>query len=352
MTDDRPHSLSQSVQKLRLGGIKFSEAQVRLVLAPAGRDPDPLDLSRILAGFAKYHVNLQQISVDSAAGTVELYLAEQDYARQRILIEAELGPLDLDATVVAPVGTLTLFPHGSRMEVLVKVIGLAGDPDLRIYALGSSLSALCLSTDLDRLDRTAAALLENFSLPEGHSPFRYEPSELDRQVTGGAGRIVETIARYSESVIKIYGSKLQTGLLRATVCFPRDYLDRVLEGLSQSGLDRFEMMGAAHADSGRMLVHLMVDPDRGKGAIASLRERFGDAREIDVVEQHDMELLFFHGPHFQDRYGVMCAAAAALAKASIRFTCAACTGTGIHLVAERGVGGKMLEALGDVFVVP
>lgn len=350
MTDDQPHYLSKSVQKQRLGGIKFSEAQVRMVLSPVA---GCADLTHILRSFAKHRINLHQISFSrEVTGGVELYLAQQDYQRNKSLIDSALEPLRKTLAAGSPVGTLTLFPHASRMDVLLKVIAIAGRSDLCTYSMCSSLSALCISTDLERLDRFAEVLLEDFSLPEGHSPFRYEPSELDRKLTGGQGRVVETIARYWEPVIKIYGSNLKTGLTRFSISFSGEQLGQVMVILTKSGMLRFEMMGLTRSESGRFHLLLIVDPDYNRDAVESALTIVGNEREIGFSVQHGMELLFFHGPHFQDRYGVMHAAVSALAEASIDISCAACSGTGVHLVAEEGIGRRMLEVLGEVFVVP
>lgn len=350
MTDDQSHHQSRSVQKLRLGGIKFSEAQVRMVFAPVVSHSV---LTRIFAGFAKHRINLHQLAFsEDIPGGIELYLGQQDYERNRSLISSELEPFGLDPVVVSPVGTLTLFPHAARMDVLLKVINLAGSSDLQIYGVFSSLSALCVTTDLSRLDTIANVLFEDFSLPEGHSPFRYQPSDLDLKLTGGQGRVVETIAQYWEPIIKIYGSSLKTGLTKFTISCDGEQLPVVIAELTESGIPRFEMTGLTRAEAGRYHLHLMIDPAHDPTAVTSMRNRFGVEPGIDFSERHGMELLFFHGPHFQDRYGVIHAAVSALAKASIDIHGAACSGTGVHLVAEEHIGSRMLEVLSEVFVVP
>ena len=350
MTDDQPHHLANTVQKLGLGCMKFSEAQVRMVFSPVRGHAD---LPRILHSFATHRINLHQLSFSiDVPGGVELYLAEREYQRNKSLITSTLESLDLDPIVVSSVGTLTLFPHGSRMDVLLKVISIAGSLDVNIYGICSSLSAFCITTDLGLLDRVAAALLEDFSLPEGHSPFRYEPSELDKKLAGEQGRKVETIARYWEPVIKIYGSSLKTGLTMFTISFSGDELSHVITNLSENGVQRFEMMGLAGGETGQIHLQLLVGPDPDQSRITSMRDCLSDRQGIEFSEQHGVELLFFHGPHFQDRHGVMHTAVSALTEASIGIVWASCSGTGVHLAADEGIGSRMLEILGEVFVVP
>lgn len=343
----------QKLQKLRLGGIKFSEAQVRMVLPAAETSSVPIDLSRILAGFAKHRINLHQLAYrEDVHGGVELYLAHKDYQQNRIIIDSELEPLGLKPVVDEPVGTLTLFPHASRMDVLLRVMNILGGSGLRLYALCSSLSAFCITIDFDKLDAAAEVLLEYFTLPEGHSPFRYEPSDLDKKITGGEGRIVETIARYSEPVIRIYGSNLATDLTRLTVSFAGEQLPAVVEELSKSGIERFELVGLTETDSRQYSLTLIIDPNRNREAAKFLSDSFAETREIDFSLQKGLELVFFHGPHFQDRYGVIYTAASALARASLGISGAACSGTGVYLAGGKGDGSRIRDVLGEVFVVP
>ncbi|MCG6930302.1 MAG: hypothetical protein LJE64_07070 [Desulfofustis sp.] len=351
MMDERSYLQPESGRKLGLGGIKFSDAQSRLVFRPVG---GLAALSRILAAFAGKRINLHQLVFRKIpVGGVELYLARNAYLQNRSLIDGELDSHGLaPAEVAEPVGTLTLFPHASSMEVLLKVIGIAVGSGLPVHSMCSSLSALCIATDAERLDELAGALLEVFSLPDGHSPFRYEQSDLDRRLTGGQGRIVETIARYWEPVIRIYGSSLKTGLTGVSVSADGDRLLEVIGELADCRIARFLMVELTGTESGRYSLQLIFDPEHQHGAAAALS--FGLER-IDNIEYYvwkGLELLFFHGPHFQDRYGVMHTAVAALSEASVEISSAICSGTGVHLVAKEEAGRHMLDVLGEVFVVP
>jgi len=351
MADDQRHRVPASDQKLRLGGIKFSDAQVRMefssVTGCSGLVP-------ILSGFAKHRINLHQfLFCGDAPGIVELHFSLEDYRQSKALISASLDVEGVQPDIRSPVGTLTLFPHESRMDKLLRVVSVARDPGTSVHTLCSSLSAFCMVVDLEQLDAAADALLQDFSLPEGHSPFRYEPSELDKKLSGGQGRVVETVARYWEPVIRIYGSNLKTGLTKITVSFSSDQRERVLLLLVDAGIERFEMVHLRSTGSGERFTLLMLfDAGSDHSGLEAVLTGLAGETDMECMVQHDMEMLFFHGPHFQDRYGVVYTAVSALASASMDISCVLCSGTGVHLVAERGGGSRMRAVLDEVFVVP
>lgn len=65
-----------------------------------------------------------------------------------------------------------------------------------------------------------------------------------------------------------------------------------------------------------------------------------------------VEMISFHGPHFQDRDGIANVAFGVLAKAEIRILAAGCTGTSIYMVVPDNMGGSAIQLLEKVFEVP
>ena len=76
MADDQQPRVPASVQKLRLGGIKFSDAQVRMEFSSVHGCSG---LVPILSGFAKHRISLHQFLFNSdSSGVVELHFALED----------------------------------------------------------------------------------------------------------------------------------------------------------------------------------------------------------------------------------------------------------------------------------
>lgn len=161
----------ETTDKITIGGMRFSPEQVQITLSELLPEEDVL--SRILHCLAEHHINLSFLCQDSVRGThASFCLALADFPVAGELIDELLQPLKIRSEIVGSVGTLTLFPHKSRMKTLGLVLDVFGRNNLPIYAMSSSISALAVNTDYSCLDQAAEALETVFLLPENHSPFR------------------------------------------------------------------------------------------------------------------------------------------------------------------------------------
>jgi aspartokinase len=64
------------------------------------------------------------------------------------------------------------------------------------------------------------------------------------------------------------------------------------------------------------------------------------------------ELVFFYGPHFGDRHGILDAAVKGLAARRVKMTAAVCSGSCIYLVLPEGNAEAAVAALSEVFEIP
>jgi aspartokinase len=64
------------------------------------------------------------------------------------------------------------------------------------------------------------------------------------------------------------------------------------------------------------------------------------------------EMVFFQGPHFGDRYGILEAAVRGLAARRVKMTAAACSGACIYIVLPEGKSEEAVAALSEVFEIP
>ncbi|MBN2034323.1 MAG: hypothetical protein JW836_13705 [Deltaproteobacteria bacterium] len=65
-----------------------------------------------------------------------------------------------------------------------------------------------------------------------------------------------------------------------------------------------------------------------------------------------VELVFFHGPHFGDRYGIAEAAFRALTDNGIKAFASACSGSCIYLVLAEGESEGAVQFLSGTFEIP
>ncbi len=336
---------------MRLGGIKFSERLARVSFSlPEGTEA----LTGLLTDLSRKRLSLSRLFVSSGSGAFcDFCIDHADFKRNQQLLSQIFAENRLTPFFEEPVGTITLFPHGSDIRFLLTVLSTIDGHDLPVNGIYSSISGICISIGHELLDRAATLLLENFELPSGHSPFRYEPSELDQALSRLSGRNVETVARYCEPQIKIYGSTLTCGLTSIDFRFARSRPGVVASSLIQAlPGGAFAMVAMNRTGSDAYDLQLILADNQQDRGLRSIGRQLDGLDGVDWSGQSGLEVLYLHGPHFQDRYGVAATAVKALNAASVDFLSLNCSGTSIYVVCGKQQGSRAAAALADVFVVP
>jgi hypothetical protein len=168
---------------------------------------------------------------------------------------------------------------------------------------------------------------------------------------------METIAFYRETIIKTYGFIEKTGLYLITADFPLNWLNdrgvRLLDLPSRIG-DSLELLMARTVSEGTLRVHLLLEKSKNAQGLAEahralVQEGMGD---LSWRVEEDVEMIFFQGPHYGDRYGIACAALTALTGHNVPILAMACTGASVYLILPRGKANSAKEVLGTAFWVP
>lgn len=158
---------------------------------------------------------------------------------------------------------------------------------------------------------------------------------------------METIAVYSEQPIKTYGIGVETGLCLLSAVVDAVQMTELSRGCFSSSCfpGRVLMVSATPVDNGRLLVHFVAaaPPFKAVGPQNA-------SSPVDVV--CGVELVFFHGPHYGDRYGIAVAAFGALAVKAVPVLSVACSGASVYIVVPQGRAGDASAALEAAFVVP
>lgn len=101
-----------------------------------------------------------------------------------------------------------------------------------------------------------------------------------------------------------------------------------------------------------MEICLMVPAHRA-GAVKHHIDQLLPGGAEKIIRRSDAaDLVFFQGPHFGDRYGILDVAVRALAAKGIRMMAAACSGACIYIVVPEGRAEETVLALGECFEVP
>lgn len=157
--------------RIRIGGIRLSREMVQLNTSAS---PGDIDKGlRLYRHLAENRINIPFLGIGCSGGkTVRFCCLEvEDIAPVQRLFELEPQQWT-HVEWVFSVGTVTIFPHQSDLNLLGAVISVMGKARIPIYAMGTSLSALTISTDFRMIDRLVDVLTALLDLPANHTPFR------------------------------------------------------------------------------------------------------------------------------------------------------------------------------------
>jgi hypothetical protein len=166
---------------------------------------------------------------------------------------------------------------------------------------------------------------------------------------------METIAFYRESIIKTYGFVERTGLCLVTVDLPSSRIGEWGDGLS--GLpSRFGgslLLLIAQPISGDILrIHMVLDESQTGPLLMNTPQSFFADIRGQLRMKKEVELVYFQGPHYGDRYGIASTVLNALFANNVPVLAVACTGATVFLIFPKGKGRLGREALGSAFMTP
>ena len=158
---------------------------------------------------------------------------------------------------------------------------------------------------------------------------------------------METIAVYWEPIIRTYGFQVQEGLVLSRLRLPVDSLGQwghALKEMADPGPE-FRLVWAQADDAMHLTVYMLSDRIHWC-MLQSVWPAPGDQGNERV------DLVFFQGPHFGDRYGIMDFTYKALALEKVPLLAAACSVATIYLVLPPGWGSRTRTLLSSAFEIP
>ncbi|MBW2065103.1 MAG: hypothetical protein JRJ03_09235 [Deltaproteobacteria bacterium] len=166
--------------------------------------------------------------------------------------------------------------------------------------------------------------------------------------------MLQTIATYREGRVKTYGFQVAGDLALFEVRLPARLIAPFAEKIY--GLAEFHpvfyLVAAYISFDGLCTAYILIPAKEEKDflkRVASSGE-FEESKTILVTSPVD--LIYFQGPHYGDRYGIAETALNTLAQASIPVLMTACSQSCIYLVLAEGGGPKARKSLAKVFEVP
>lgn len=165
---------------------------------------------------------------------------------------------------------------------------------------------------------------------------------------------METIAVYWEARIKVYGITLQPGLALGALVIAAEqagyWSERLME--LERPLQRFELAIAQGVIDNRLEIYLLFDHSRREILQPLMDVWLSRDKTAEFRMEGRVDMVFLHGPHFQDRFGIAETAFSALAKNDIRILLSGCAGTSMYLIFAEGGGEAAKQVLADTFLIP
>ena len=166
--------------------------------------------------------------------------------------------------------------------------------------------------------------------------------------------MMDTIAVYWEPKIKTYGIAEKAGLSMVSFSLftsgPISEEGWLRRAYSTTG--EFLLVFARPSTQRGLRLHLLFEGRPSSHLLEEFSGVAGGRESSGLRVDADVELVYFQGPHFGDRYGIADAAFGTLLGANVSVLAAACTGASIYIVMPKNSINAARKALSKAFVVP
>ena len=160
---------------------------------------------------------------------------------------------------------------------------------------------------------------------------------------------METVAVYWESRIKTYGFQRVADLVLLEFSCPLGEAESLGEILCQESLRTLKPPFIIAQESGDEISFVVCLPEnRARGFHEFLEGTPGLTLQKYLFP---VGIIFFHGPHFGDRYGIADATFTALSKAHIKVIASGCSSSSVYVVLSQDDLDRAEAALGEPFEV-
>ncbi|MBI5591114.1 MAG: hypothetical protein HY881_11595 [Deltaproteobacteria bacterium] len=179
---------------------------------------------------------------------------------------------------------------------------------------------------------------------------------------------METFAVYWEPIVKTYGISERTGLCLISLDLPFNRLSDGGACLSRIA-SRFGgsliLIFSRPASPSVLRLNLLLDRllERPEAVEENNRPSHTIGMNIDSLASfggifsglrvdNPVELIYFQGPHYGDRYGIAGAAVTALAAHVVPLLAVVCAGASVYLIIPEGMASAAVNALKEAFSTP
>ncbi|MDR3566784.1 MAG: hypothetical protein P4L43_02025 [Syntrophobacteraceae bacterium] len=329
--------------KIRLGGIKILEGRS---YAGWSCDKTRSALADICSHIGAERINLCQVThmADDGRGLSSTSLCTESAGSftSYFFIKLATGmepQLRRDTTI------LSVFPHDRRPVVMGALLELMGRDDMQPLALASSPSAVSVVVPSDNMKATIDSIFGAFEFPSYGSPLNWETAYVGKEEL-----FKDVVGSYEEKDIKVYGVLDLPGLdLWNMVANRADLLQigTALKEIDTLGA-KMPFLLADCIDSQEVVLGFCLPTSQRESVRKAL-----DAHAPNIAQSpQDAAGVFFHGPHFGDRYRIAGALTGSLQSAGIQPLALSCAVHSISVILRAQDLPRGLEAIKTKFHVP
>lgn len=167
-------------------------------------------------------------------------------------------------------------------------------------------------------------------------------------------RAMETIAIYWEPRIKTYGLQVATGLTLLELVLSPEQLaqwgDRLQRLVDPAGKFRFVLL-QNYRDS-ELKFYVVFQQKQNDSIITHFQNEIPVKAESALKVTSPVDLVYFQGPHFSERFGIANAIFSCLFRHEISILAAGLSGSSVYLVLPAGTADRAKSLLAEDFEIP
>ncbi len=165
---------------------------------------------------------------------------------------------------------------------------------------------------------------------------------------------METIAVYWEEKVQVYGISTKAGLCLGKLHFPEQlneiWGDRITDLTEKS--EKFEFVTLHNLKNNIFELLFVFEIKKKPGVVNYFQTVLEHDNKASFQTEDPVDIIYLHGPHFQDRFGIAEQALSALETYDKFITASGCAGTSMYIISRGGYGQKIVSILTDTFLIP
>lgn len=164
---------------------------------------------------------------------------------------------------------------------------------------------------------------------------------------------METIAVYWENKAKTYGFQIERDLSLFQVSTePHELAGLGSVLFNDTSSIRFSWVLVQPSSRQRLNIYLLLNQKWAPSIPVLIEHTRKNGIDLDLQTTSPVEMVYFHGPHFGDRYGIADTALGTLRRKGLPILAAGCVGASVYIIIPEHRSEEVKQILSGVFEAP